>query len=90
VLLACECDARGRLGFAESPYPQRERLWLALSAARSVETAPLASEITRRNTQDTPSETQNSAALGWRIAQAIAQARTQAVAQVLDNGSSTG
>ncbi|QPF72313.1 multifunctional CCA addition/repair protein [Roseateles sp. DAIF2] len=26
LLLACECDARGRLGLEERPYPQRERL----------------------------------------------------------------
>ena len=26
VLLACECDARGRLGFEEAAYPQRPRL----------------------------------------------------------------
>ncbi|MBA2676755.1 multifunctional CCA addition/repair protein, partial [Ramlibacter sp.] len=33
VLLACECDARGRLGLEERPYPQRERLMQALRAA---------------------------------------------------------
>ena len=26
MLLACECDARGRLGLDQSAYPQRERL----------------------------------------------------------------
>jgi tRNA nucleotidyltransferase (CCA-adding enzyme) len=36
VLLACECDARGRLGFEEAPYPQRQRLAGALAAAQSV------------------------------------------------------
>ena len=36
VLLACECDARGRLGFAEAAYPQRQRLLQSLQAARSV------------------------------------------------------
>ena len=38
VLLACECDARGRLGLSETPYPQRPRLLAALSAAQSVAT----------------------------------------------------
>ena len=38
VLLACECDARGRLGFADAAYPQRARLQLALQAALSVAT----------------------------------------------------
>jgi tRNA nucleotidyltransferase (CCA-adding enzyme) len=42
VLLACECDARGRLGLEETPYPQRERLLSALAAARSVDTAVVA------------------------------------------------
>ena len=39
VLLACECDARGRLGLQENPYPQRDRLLAALAAARAVDTA---------------------------------------------------
>ena len=38
VLLACECDARGRLGLSESPYPQSSRLLNALTAAQSVAT----------------------------------------------------
>jgi tRNA nucleotidyltransferase (CCA-adding enzyme) len=42
VLLACECDARGRLGLQDSPYPQRARLLKALAAAQAVETQPLA------------------------------------------------
>jgi tRNA nucleotidyltransferase (CCA-adding enzyme) len=42
ALLACECDARGRLGMEETPYPQRERLLAALTAARSVDTAAVA------------------------------------------------
>ncbi|MEL4180710.1 multifunctional CCA addition/repair protein [Roseateles sp. PN1] len=31
MLWACECDARGRLGFEDRPYPQRERLLADLS-----------------------------------------------------------
>jgi tRNA nucleotidyltransferase (CCA-adding enzyme) len=42
ILLACECDARGRLGLNEQPYPQRQRLLGALSAAQSVLTAEVA------------------------------------------------
>jgi len=42
ILLACECDARGRLGLNEQPYPQRQRLLGALSAAQSVSTAEVA------------------------------------------------
>jgi tRNA nucleotidyltransferase (CCA-adding enzyme) len=44
ILLACECDARGRLGLAEKPYPQRQQLLAALSAARSVDTAAVAAQ----------------------------------------------
>jgi tRNA nucleotidyltransferase (CCA-adding enzyme) len=32
VLWACECDARGRLGREDAPYPQRQRLNAALQA----------------------------------------------------------
>jgi tRNA nucleotidyltransferase (CCA-adding enzyme) len=42
ILLACECDARGRLGLQDSPYPQRAHLLEALAAAQAVETQPLA------------------------------------------------
>ena len=38
LLLACECDARGRLGLADSPYPQGAQLLAALSAAQGVAT----------------------------------------------------
>jgi tRNA nucleotidyltransferase (CCA-adding enzyme) len=33
ALLACECDARGRTGLEDRPYPQRARLATALAAA---------------------------------------------------------
>ncbi len=42
ILLACECDARGRLGLSEQPYPQRQRLLAALAAAQSVPTYEVA------------------------------------------------
>ncbi len=42
ILLACECDARGRLGLSEQPYPQRQRLLAALTAAQSVPTHEVA------------------------------------------------
>ncbi len=48
LLLACECDARGRLGLAETPYPQRERLAHALALARSVDSAALAADAAAR------------------------------------------
>ena len=36
VLLACECDACGRLGFEDNAYPQRQRLQQSLQAAQTV------------------------------------------------------
>ena len=44
ILLACECDARGRLGLQDSAYPQRPRLLQALTAAQSVATEQVAAE----------------------------------------------
>ena len=35
ALLACECDARGRTGLEDRPYPQRARLAAALAAAQA-------------------------------------------------------
>jgi tRNA nucleotidyltransferase (CCA-adding enzyme) len=43
VLQACEADARGRGGdFATAPYPQRDRLMAALSAARGIDAGAVA------------------------------------------------
>jgi tRNA nucleotidyltransferase (CCA-adding enzyme) len=42
VLLACECDARGRSGFEVSAYPQRPHLLQALQRVLAVATAPVA------------------------------------------------
>ena len=44
VLLACECDARGRGGMAEKAYPQRARLLAALAAAQAVDTSAVAQQ----------------------------------------------
>ncbi|SEL49606.1 tRNA nucleotidyltransferase (CCA-adding enzyme) [Roseateles sp. YR242] len=41
MLLACECDARGRTGLANRDYPQRPRLLQALAAVQSVDTAAI-------------------------------------------------
>ena len=42
ILLACECDARGRLGLEQTPYPQRPRLLAALASAQAVATDKVA------------------------------------------------
>ena len=47
VLLACECDARGRLGLEDSAYPQRARLLAVLAAAQSVVTHLIAEQAQR-------------------------------------------
>ncbi|APW36880.1 multifunctional CCA tRNA nucleotidyl transferase/2'3'-cyclic phosphodiesterase/2'nucleotidase/phosphatase [Rhodoferax koreense] len=69
VLLACECDARGRLGMAEDAYPQRERLTQALAAAQSVDTAAVAQAA------------QHAGAKGPQIGEWVHRARIDAVAQ---------
>jgi len=51
ILWACECDARGRLGFEEAPYPQRDRLWAALRAAQSVVTSEVAARAAAAGAQ---------------------------------------
>jgi tRNA nucleotidyltransferase (CCA-adding enzyme) len=43
LLLACECDARGRLGLENTPYPQRGRLTQAFQWAQSADAAAVAS-----------------------------------------------
>ena len=49
---ACECDARGRLGLQDKPYPQAQFLRDALAAARSVDAGQLA--LACRRPQDIP------------------------------------
>jgi len=71
ALLACECDARGRTGLEDQPYPQRERLAALLDAARGVDTATVAAAAAARG------------AKGPQIAAAIQMARADAVGAVL-------
>ncbi len=72
VLLACECDARGRLGLEESAYPQRPRLQQALAAALAVATEPIARAAQARG------------ARGPQIGAAVQQARAEAIARALE------
>jgi len=71
VLLACECDARGRLGFEESTYPQRPRLLAVLAAVQSVVTREIAAQAAARGQS------------GPQVGALIHQARVEAVAQWL-------
>ncbi len=67
VLLACECDARGRLGLEDQPYPQRARLQAALDQALSVVTADVAAQAAAEGKT------------GRAVGEAVAAARTQAL-----------
>ena len=48
ALLACECDARGRLGLEDKPYPQRTRLLAALALAAAVDATAVAADAEAR------------------------------------------
>jgi tRNA nucleotidyltransferase (CCA-adding enzyme) len=67
LLLACECDARGRLDFEQRDYPQRQRLLQALAFARGVDTAAVAQRFADRS--------------GPQIGEAIHAARVEALRQ---------
>ncbi len=71
ILLACECDARGRLGLGEQDYPQGQRLRRALRAAQGVDAGEIARQAQARGLS------------GPRIATLIHEARVAAVAQAL-------
>ena len=67
VLLACECDARGRLGLQESAYPQRQRLLGVLGTVQQVATKQIADNALLTG------------ASGKKIGEIIHQARVAAV-----------
>jgi tRNA nucleotidyltransferase (CCA-adding enzyme) len=48
LLLACECDARGRLGQDDAAYPQRPRLLAALQRVQGVDATAIAAEAAAR------------------------------------------
>ncbi|MEO8805658.1 MAG: HD domain-containing protein, partial [Burkholderiaceae bacterium] len=68
ALLACECDARGRGGLEESPYPQRPRLAQVLQLARSVDATAAAADAAARGLK------------GAALGEAVHAARVAAVA----------
>jgi tRNA nucleotidyltransferase (CCA-adding enzyme) len=72
LLLACECDARGRLGLEDSAYPQRPRLARALRLALAVDATAVATQAAARGMK------------GPAIGEAIQHARSDAVAVGLD------
>jgi tRNA nucleotidyltransferase (CCA-adding enzyme) len=68
ALLACECDARGRLGLSESKYPQRARLGTALNLALGIDAAAVVAAAQARG------------ASGAALADVVRAARVEAVA----------
>jgi len=74
MLAACECDATGRLGFEQRPYPQRARLAQALSVAQAVEARGVSAAAIARGLK------------GPAIADEIRRARVQALALALKTG----
>jgi len=71
ALLACECDARGRAGKEDEPYPQRPRLAAAMRAALSVDTTPVAEAAVARGLS------------GPAIGEAVRETRVRAIADAL-------
>jgi tRNA nucleotidyltransferase (CCA-adding enzyme) len=48
LLLACECDARGRLGLEDTAYPQRPRLLAALQRVQAIDATAVAADAAAR------------------------------------------
>jgi tRNA nucleotidyltransferase (CCA-adding enzyme) len=70
ALLACECDARGRLGLEDKPYPQRARLTEALARVMAVDATAIAAAAAARGLA------------GAAIGAAIHDARVKALADL--------
>jgi tRNA nucleotidyltransferase (CCA-adding enzyme) len=71
LLLACECDMRGRLGFEDRAYPQRPRLAAALQAVLAADTAKVTGQALAQGLK------------GPAIGQRVHEARLQALGQAL-------
>jgi tRNA nucleotidyltransferase (CCA-adding enzyme) len=72
MLLACECDARGRLGLEARDYPQRARLQADLQATLAVDLAAASAAAIARG------------ARGPDIGAAVRRARLQALLSFTD------
>ena len=71
LLQACECDMRGRLGFADRDYPPRPRLAGALQAVLQADTAAV--------TREALAQGLSGPAIGQRVQAARAWALTQSL-----------
>jgi len=74
LLLACECDARGRLGLEERSYPPRELLSEALRRVQAVDASAVAEAALARG------------ARGPAIGEAIRDARIEALRELAPPG----
>jgi tRNA nucleotidyltransferase (CCA-adding enzyme) len=74
VLVACECDARGRTGLQDRPYAPATRLPPLLQAALNIDTASVAAEAVARGRK------------GPEIGDAVRQARANAIHAALAVG----
>lgn len=84
VLLACECDARGRLHKQDDAYPQAARLRSALQAVQSIATEIIAANahaIWANRPKDAQKESNSD--LGPWIGEQIAKARVAAIRDAL-------
>ncbi len=73
ALQACECDARGRTGLEDRPYPQAPRLRAALGAVLAADTATAAAQA------------QQQGLAGPAIGQAVRKARVRALWEIHDH-----
>jgi len=71
ILLACQCDARGRLGRSQDTYPQAARLSAALQAAQSIDSTAVAEAAMAAGAQ------------GPDVGRALARARVHAISQAI-------
>jgi len=69
ALQSCECDARGRTGLEDRPYPQAPRLQAALETVLAVDTAEVAALAQRQGLA------------GPAIGQSVRQARVRSLAE---------
>ncbi|MBH9552258.1 multifunctional CCA addition/repair protein [Inhella gelatinilytica] len=74
LMQVCEADARGRLGLQDRPYPQAERLLLALDAALAVDTAAVTAPLLAAG------------ASGPTLGRAVDLARREAITMALSPG----
>ncbi len=74
ALLACQCDAQGRLGLQAQPYPQRAQLWHLLGIAQAVSTKEVAALAAQQGKK------------GAEIGAMVHDARARALQQALASG----